>query len=157
MEATTGWRFVVDELERIAAEAHLAEPAETSGWKGKKKRGNTDWADARHWGAVADRPAAGVVDPARAHPGVAGAGASPAYALLTVPTYRPGLRLQPQVDDLDDEVSEEKLPPTTPSCVSWPRRRRSSSRARSSPHPAVVALTLTPAFESTAVSNELIA
>jgi hypothetical protein len=34
--------------ERIAAEVHLAEPAETSGWKGKKKRGNTDWADARH-------------------------------------------------------------------------------------------------------------
>jgi transposase len=38
LEARTGWRFVVEELERVGAEAHLAEPAETSGRKGKKKR-----------------------------------------------------------------------------------------------------------------------
>ena len=30
LEATTGWRFVVEELERIGAEVHLAEPAETA-------------------------------------------------------------------------------------------------------------------------------
>jgi len=29
LEATTGWRFVVEEIERAGYEAHLAEPAET--------------------------------------------------------------------------------------------------------------------------------
>lgn len=29
LEATTGWRFVVEELERAGMEAHLAEPADT--------------------------------------------------------------------------------------------------------------------------------
>jgi transposase len=48
LEATTGWRFVVEELERVGAEVHLAEPAETSAMKGQKKRAKTDWADARH-------------------------------------------------------------------------------------------------------------
>ena len=48
LEATTGWRFLVEELQRVGAEAHLAEPAETSGLKGKKQRAKTDWADARH-------------------------------------------------------------------------------------------------------------
>ena len=38
LEATTGWRFVVEELERVGAEVHLAEPTETSGLKSKKKR-----------------------------------------------------------------------------------------------------------------------
>jgi transposase len=48
LEATTGWRFVVEELERSGAEVHLAEPAETSGRRGPKKRAKTDWTDARH-------------------------------------------------------------------------------------------------------------
>ena len=48
MEATTGWRFVVEELERVGARVHLAEPAEASALKGKKKRAKTDFADARH-------------------------------------------------------------------------------------------------------------
>jgi transposase len=48
LEATTGWRFVVEELERIGALVHLAEPAEAAALKGKKKRAKTDWADARH-------------------------------------------------------------------------------------------------------------
>ena len=48
VEATTGWRFLVEELQRVGADAHLAEPAETSGLKGKKQRAKTDWADARH-------------------------------------------------------------------------------------------------------------
>ena len=48
LEATTGWRFVVEELRRVGAEVHLAEPAETSARKGNKKRAKTDRADARH-------------------------------------------------------------------------------------------------------------
>ena len=48
LEATTGWRFVVEELRRIGAVAHLAEPAETAGLRGPKKRAKGDRADARH-------------------------------------------------------------------------------------------------------------
>ena len=48
LEATTGWRFVVEELERVGADVHLAESAETRGLKGRKQRAKTDWADARH-------------------------------------------------------------------------------------------------------------
>ena len=39
---------MVEELQRVGADAHLAEPAQTSGLKGKKRRAKTDWADARH-------------------------------------------------------------------------------------------------------------
>ena len=48
LEATTGWRFVVEELQRIGAVVHLAEPAETAGLRGPKKRAKSDRADARH-------------------------------------------------------------------------------------------------------------
>jgi transposase len=48
LEATTGWRFVVEELRRIGAMVHLAEPAETAGLRGPKKRAKGDRADARH-------------------------------------------------------------------------------------------------------------
>ena len=48
LEATTGWRFVVEELQRVGADVHLAEPAETSGLRGPKRRAKTDWTDARH-------------------------------------------------------------------------------------------------------------
>src|SRR5215203_3173633 len=48
LEATTGWRFVVEELRAIGAEVHLAEPAETSARRGNKRRAKTDRADARH-------------------------------------------------------------------------------------------------------------
>src|SRR6478735_10612795 len=48
LEATTGWRFVVEELRAIGAQVHLAEPAETAGLKGPKKRAKGDRADARH-------------------------------------------------------------------------------------------------------------
>ena len=48
LEATTGWRFVVEELQRVGAEVHLAEVVQTSGLKGRGKRPKTDWADARH-------------------------------------------------------------------------------------------------------------
>src|SRR3954452_12832071 len=48
LEATTGWRFVVEELGAVGAEPHLAEPAEASALKGNKKRAKTDRGDARH-------------------------------------------------------------------------------------------------------------
>ena len=48
LEATTGWRFVVEELRRVGAEVHLAEPAQTSALRGNKKRAKSDRADARH-------------------------------------------------------------------------------------------------------------
>ena len=38
LEATTGWRFVVEELQRAGAEVHLAESAEASALKGRKQR-----------------------------------------------------------------------------------------------------------------------
>jgi Transposase len=48
LEATTGWRFVVEELRAVGAEVHLAEPAETAARRGTKKRPKTDRADAWH-------------------------------------------------------------------------------------------------------------
>jgi transposase len=48
LEATTGWRFVVEELRRVGAVVHLAEPAETAARRGSKKRPKNDRADARH-------------------------------------------------------------------------------------------------------------
>jgi transposase len=48
LEATTGWRFVVEELRRVGAVVHLAEPAETAGLRGPKKRAKSDRTDARH-------------------------------------------------------------------------------------------------------------
>lgn len=47
LEATTGWRFVVEELERTGVVAHLAEPAETAALRGRK-RPKTDRADCDH-------------------------------------------------------------------------------------------------------------
>src|SRR3954465_73301 len=48
LEATTGWRFVVEELRQVGASVHLAEPAETAARRGAKKRAQSDRADARH-------------------------------------------------------------------------------------------------------------
>jgi transposase len=48
LEATTGWRFVVEELRAVDARVHLAEPAETAARRGTKKRPKSDRADARH-------------------------------------------------------------------------------------------------------------
>jgi transposase len=48
LEATTGWRFVVEEIRAVGGRAHLAEPAETSARRGNKKRAKSDRADARH-------------------------------------------------------------------------------------------------------------
>ena len=48
LEGCTGWRYVVEELVRVGATAHVAEPAETAALRGKKSRAKTDRADARH-------------------------------------------------------------------------------------------------------------
>ena len=45
LEGTTGWRFVVEELEAAGLRAHLADPAETAAKRGRKKRAKTDRAD----------------------------------------------------------------------------------------------------------------
>jgi transposase len=48
VEGCTGWRFVVEELQRAGVEAHLAEPADTAAARGPKRRAKTDRTDARH-------------------------------------------------------------------------------------------------------------
>ena len=48
LEATTGWRFFVEELRAVGAVVHLAEPAETAARRSNKRRAKTDRADARH-------------------------------------------------------------------------------------------------------------
>lgn len=48
LEATTGWRFVVEQLEEGAGVGpHLAEPADTRALRGPKKRAKTDRLDAK--------------------------------------------------------------------------------------------------------------
>src|SRR6266498_3053688 len=48
LEGCTGWRYVVEELQRAGIQAHLAEPADTSAARGPKRRAKTDQLDARH-------------------------------------------------------------------------------------------------------------
>jgi hypothetical protein len=48
VEATTGWRFVVEELQCAGAAVQLAEPADTTAARGPKRRAKTDKRDARH-------------------------------------------------------------------------------------------------------------
>lgn len=45
LEATTGWRFVAEEIQRAGYTAHLAEPAETAARRGPKRRAKTDKTD----------------------------------------------------------------------------------------------------------------
>jgi transposase len=47
VEACTGWLFVCDALTEAGAVAHLAEAADTSALRGKKRHAKTDRADAR--------------------------------------------------------------------------------------------------------------
>lgn len=47
VEGCTGWRFVVEEFVAAGIEPHLAEPADTSTLRGRKKRAKTDRTDAR--------------------------------------------------------------------------------------------------------------
>ena len=55
VEATTGWRFVVEELVDCGLVAHLAEPAETSAARGPKRRAKTDTTDAAHLRELVER------------------------------------------------------------------------------------------------------
>ena len=48
LEATTGWRYVVEELQRAGFRAHLAEPADTRALRSPKRRAKTDRSDAHH-------------------------------------------------------------------------------------------------------------
>jgi transposase len=47
VEAATGWRFCVEELQAKGHEVYLAEVAETRALRGRKRRAKTDRADAR--------------------------------------------------------------------------------------------------------------
>jgi transposase len=47
LEGCTGWRYVVEELTAAAVVAHLGDPAEIAGLRGRKKRAKTDRTDAR--------------------------------------------------------------------------------------------------------------
>ena len=47
LEGCTGWRYVVEELQRAGVDAHVAEPAETAARRGPKRRAKTDRSDAR--------------------------------------------------------------------------------------------------------------
>ena len=47
VEACTGWRFVVEELQAAGWHAYLAEPAETASLRGPKRRAKTDRTDAQ--------------------------------------------------------------------------------------------------------------
>src|SRR6266487_1822842 len=48
VEGCTGWRFVVEELQRAGITALLAEPAETAHLRGPKRHAKTDKTDSRH-------------------------------------------------------------------------------------------------------------
>jgi transposase len=48
VEGCTGWRFVVQEMQRAGITALLADPAEAADQRGPKKRAKTGKADARH-------------------------------------------------------------------------------------------------------------
>ena len=101
LEATTGWRFVVEELHAVGAAAHLAEPAETAARRGNKKRAKTDRADARHLRELLMiGPAAGVLDPARAPARSARPGAAASHAgrsARRVAAAHPGGALSPRL------------------------------------------------------------
>src|SRR5271169_1278961 len=72
LEGCTGWRYVAEELAGAGVVAHVAEPADTAFARGRKRHAKTDRLAASA-GAAGRGPAAGVLDPAVAHPGVPGA------------------------------------------------------------------------------------
>jgi transposase len=47
LEGCTGWRYVVEEIDRAGFGAHVAEPAEAQARRGRKKRAKTDRSDSR--------------------------------------------------------------------------------------------------------------
>ena len=48
LEATTGWRFVAEEVSRAGCTRHLAEPADTATLRGTKRRAKNDRLDCDH-------------------------------------------------------------------------------------------------------------
>lgn len=48
LEGCTGWRYVVEEMQKAGVHPHLAEPADTAALRGPKRRAKTDKADAKH-------------------------------------------------------------------------------------------------------------
>jgi transposase len=48
VEGCTGWRFIVEECEAAGVRAHLAEPADVAGLRGRRQHAKTDRLDARH-------------------------------------------------------------------------------------------------------------
>jgi transposase len=48
VEGCTGWRFVVEECQAAGVIAHLAEPADVAGLRGRRQHAKTDRLDARH-------------------------------------------------------------------------------------------------------------
>lgn len=48
VEGCTGWRYVVEELDRAGVRPHLAEPADTAALRGRRRHAKTDRADAQH-------------------------------------------------------------------------------------------------------------
>ena len=74
VEGCTGWRYVAEELAAAGVAVHLAEPADTAFARGRKRHAKTDKTDCRHLRQLlAEGRAAGVLDPARPHPGMPGA------------------------------------------------------------------------------------
>jgi transposase len=47
LEGCTGWRYVVEEIDRAGFVAHVAEPAEAQARRGRKKRAKTDRTDSK--------------------------------------------------------------------------------------------------------------
>jgi transposase len=48
VEGCTGWRFIVEECQAVGVRAHLAEPADVAGLRGRRQHAKTDRLDARH-------------------------------------------------------------------------------------------------------------
>src|SRR5437762_2162309 len=47
VEGCTGWRFIIEELQRAGFQAHLADPADAADARGSKRRAKTDRIDSR--------------------------------------------------------------------------------------------------------------
>ena len=74
LEGCTVWRYVAEELAAAGVAAHVAEPADTAFARGRKRHAKTDKTRLPAPADAAGRgPAAGMLDPAPADPGMPGA------------------------------------------------------------------------------------
>jgi hypothetical protein len=75
LEGCTGWRYVSEELAWAGVAPHVAEPADTAFARGRKRHAKTDRQDRLppSQGTAGRGPAARMLDPAIAHPGMPGA------------------------------------------------------------------------------------